>query len=198
MDREHFYLCRRFSYLKSGALLDVRYDSFQQYDGHWIENFVDFYKDGKRIQTERYFDIQTNPSISPDVFNPRRFNVDMADRRGILENFEEQRRCWNKGDLVCYMKAYEHSDSIMTVSRRGVTLGYDNILKKYQQGFPVDKMGQLHFDEFRFKKLSDEYYYVVGRFNLRYEGREKLLQGWFSVLMQKIDGKWLLISDHSS
>lgn len=115
---------------------------------------------------------------------------------GIQANFNRQAACWNAGDLGCYMEAYERSDSIQTVSRSGVTRGYDAILKNYQTYFPQDRMGSLSFDQFNYKKLSPDYYYVVGRFNLQY--RDQLRQGWFSVLMQRVRGKWLLISDHSS
>lgn len=122
----------------------------------------------------------------------------ILDIKKIEANFEEQAACWNRGDLVCYMKAYVQSEDMQTISRNGVTKGYDKILGNYQKYFPKDKMGQLFFDEFQYKRLSDTYYYVVGRFNLKYEKEGGLRQGWFSVLMQKVDEEWLILSDHSS
>lgn len=121
-----------------------------------------------------------------------------ADSTAIMLNFNKQEECWNAHDLECYVEAYYHSNDIQTISRAGVTKGYSNILRDYKTYFPADRMGQLHFDEIELKRLSDEYYYVFGRFNLNYQSPDTLYQGWFSVLMEKIDGDWYLISDHSS
>ncbi len=120
------------------------------------------------------------------------------DLQAIKDNFKKQEECWNQGDHECYVEAYFPSENVQTVSRGGVTKGYKNILASYKRGFPKEKMGKLHFDNFSYKKLSRKYAYVVGRFNLKYEDREKPRQGWFSVIMEKIDGQWFMISDHSS
>lgn len=125
-------------------------------------------------------------------------SLNQTDITAIQTNFDQQAACWNKGDLECYVKAYYPSENVQTISRVGVTKGYDNILASYQKYFPKDKMGQLHFDNFSYKKLNKQYIYVVGRFNLKYENEEKLRQGWFSVLMEKIEGEWYMMSDHSS
>lgn len=121
-----------------------------------------------------------------------------SELQGIKENFKKQEACWNKGDHACYVEAYYPSEEVQTVSRGGVTKGYENILASYRKYFPREKMGKLRFDQFSYKKLSKRYAYVVGRFNLTYEGQDEVRRGWFSVLMEKIDGQWYLISDHSS
>lgn len=120
------------------------------------------------------------------------------DSLAIMDNFKNQENCWNHHDLECYVQAYRNSDEVQTISRNGVTKGYDDILRDYKNYFPEDRMGKLHFDQIHLRRLSDQYYYAIGRFNLNYEGQEKVLQGWFSVLMQKIDGTWYMVSDHSS
>lgn len=117
---------------------------------------------------------------------------------GIKKNFDRQAACWNAGDLECYMEAYAPEGRIQTVSRAGITTGYDSILNNYKKYFPPGKMGKLHFDEFQFTKLGGKYHYVVGRFNLNLPGRDELLQGYFSVLMKRIKGDWYIVSDHSS
>ena len=120
------------------------------------------------------------------------------DTLAIRANFSQQEACWNKGDLECYMEAYAPDGVIQTISRGGVTQGYQNILSGYKKNFPREKMGQLRFDQIGYTRLTDEYYYVVGRFNLSYPPSDRQFQGWFSVVMKKIDGQWLMISDHSS
>lgn len=120
------------------------------------------------------------------------------EKTGILDNFERQKECWNNGDLKCYMEAYMDTPNVQTISRAGVTLGKSNILAQYMKYFPPDKMGNLEFDNFTFKKLSPKFIYVVGRFNLDFGNQDKIHQGWFSVLMEKHHQKWYIISDHSS
>lgn len=119
------------------------------------------------------------------------------EEQAILDNFKQQEDCWNEGSIECYMKAYVKSDSIRTISRNGVTYGYEPILQNYLKYYPEGTMGKLHFDQVNLTRLSEEYYYVTGRFNLTQEGKPEPRQGYFSVLMQKIEGRWLLVSDHS-
>lgn len=125
-------------------------------------------------------------------------NQQKIDELAIRENFKKQEECWNEGSIECYMKAYLKSDSIRTISRGGVTYGYDSIEGNYLKYYPKDKMGKLHFDQMTLTRLSDKSYYVVGRFNLKHPDKEELRQGYFSVIMQKIKGEWLMVSDHSS
>ncbi|MCB0615906.1 MAG: serine hydrolase [Phaeodactylibacter sp.] len=125
-------------------------------------------------------------------------HLDALERAAILDNFHRQEACWNQGDIDCYMKAYHPSDSIRTVSRQGVTFGYEAIRQQYEANWPPERMGQLHFDQMLLERISDDAYSVIGRFNLQFPEREEPAQGWFSVLMRRIDGAWYMVSDHSS
>lgn len=93
------------------------------------------------------------------------------DEKLILENFRIQEECWNQKDLVCYMKAYSKEDTIQTVSRNGAIFGYDSILKIYKKYFTKDRMGHLNFNSSHFRKLSEELYFVTGRFTLQLDGQ---------------------------
>lgn len=123
---------------------------------------------------------------------------DQVNREGIWANFKHQEDCWNEGSIDCYMEAYYVTDEVQTISRGGVTKGFENIKANYLKYFPPGKMGQLHFDEVDIRKLSFYRYLVTGRFNLKFAGKEELKQGYFSVIMEKIQGKWYIVSDHSS
>ena len=57
-------------------------------------------------------------------------------------------------------------------------------------------MGQLNFDLLVVKKLSDQYYFVVGKWMLHRKMGD--VSGHFDLLLQKINGRWFIISDHSS
>lgn len=124
--------------------------------------------------------------------------LDKIDEKKILENFKKQEQCWNAHNIECYMEAYAKNETIQTASRGGITFGYTNIISDYKKYFPKERMGNLHFDNFNFRRLSDNLYFTTGRFNLKYPNREELSSGWFSVVMKKINGHWFIITDHSS
>lgn len=73
VDLEKLYVVRRFSRGSSGALYDVKYDSILDINGYWIETWLEFYRDGKLIQTEKYNDIDVDPRLNDSVFDPDLF-----------------------------------------------------------------------------------------------------------------------------
>ncbi len=73
MDAERRVVLRKVSKLKDGRMLDALYDEFLEFNGSWIESWIEFYIDGELIQTERYRNINTNPALSPEVFDPLLF-----------------------------------------------------------------------------------------------------------------------------
>ncbi|MEZ4811192.1 MAG: serine hydrolase [Allomuricauda sp.] len=124
--------------------------------------------------------------------------LDQIDDQKIRQNFEKQEVCWNNADIECYMEAYAATEPIQTASTGGITYGYDNIIGNYKKYFPKERMGHLYFDNISTRRLSDNLYYVTGRFNLKFPDREELAHGWFSVNFKKINGEWYMITDHSS
>ena len=114
--------------------------------------------------------------------------------RSILN---EQVKSWNAGSLEGFMKDYWNNDSLIFIGRDGLTYGHNNVLANYKKGFPdTTSMGRLSYDVIHVKQLSPEYYYVVGKFALtRTIGN---LQGHFTLLVRKINGKWVIIADQSS
>ncbi len=115
----------------------------------------------------------------------------------IMENFNQQVQCWNKADIDCYCQGYYKSEDTRIVSTRGIISGYDAIVASYKKNWPKDRMGKLQFDQVKMDKLSGKVYLVHGRFNLEYE-QAKPLSGYFTVIMKKIKGQWLMFADHSS
>lgn len=96
------------------------------------------------------------------------------------------------------MKAYHQSPKTKAIGSKGVTYGVDNILANYKKHYTPESMGRLFFDNYILEKLSPKCYYVIGRFHLDYGKDKDLRQGHFSIIMKKIDGKWLIVNDHSS
>jgi len=115
----------------------------------------------------------------------------------ILDRLQLQSECWNSGDLECFMVGYWQSDSLMFIGKSGVVYGYENTLKRYERTYP-DKatMGQLNFDIQHVNKISEDSYFVVGKYHLTREIGDA--EGYFSLLWRLIDGEWTIVADHSS
>ena len=57
-------------------------------------------------------------------------------------------------------------------------------------------MGTLTFDLIELRSLSDEYFFVVGKWTLKRTIGD--LSGYYDLLLHRMNGKWVIISDHSS
>ncbi len=120
-----------------------------------------------------------------------------TDEVSIRKLLSEQTESWNRGDLEGFMKAYWKSDSLMFIGKSGVTYGWNNTLNNYKKGYPdTTAMGKLSFDIISVKPLSEKYYQVVGKWHLKRTIGD--LSGHYTLLMEKINGVWVIISDHSS
>ena len=115
----------------------------------------------------------------------------------ILAILDNQTAYWNRGDLENFMKGYWENDSLRFIGKSGITYGYTNTLNNYKRGYPdTAAMGKLHFNILVIKKLSARYYEVVGKWNLKRSIGD--VSGHYTLLLRKIKGKWVIISDHSS
>lgn len=115
----------------------------------------------------------------------------------IRLSLNEQIRCWNQGDIEGFMKTYWQNDSLLFIGKSGVTYGWENTLKNYKKSYPdTAAMGKLKFTIVDTKKLSAAYYHVIGKWYLQRAAGN--LEGYFTLLFRKINGKWLIIADHSS
>ena len=114
--------------------------------------------------------------------------------RGLLQT---QTEAWNRGSVDSFMIGYWNHDSLMFIGKSGVTYGWQNTLNNYRKGYPDRAaMGQLHFDLIAVNVLSDSFAQVVGKWNLKRTIGD--ISGHFTLLLKKMDGKWVIISDHSS
>jgi ketosteroid isomerase-like protein len=114
--------------------------------------------------------------------------------RNILD---QQRLAWNQGNIDAFMQTYWKNDSLMFIGKRGVTYGWQNTMDNYKNGYPdTASMGKLDFDILQVKRLSPLHFFVVGKWHLtRSIGN---LEGHFTLILRKINKRWVIISDHSS
>ena len=108
-----------------------------------------------------------------------------------------QTESWNRGDLEGFMQTYWKSDSLMFIGKNGVKWGWQETLDNYKRGYPdTTAMGKLSFDILVVKKLSPDYYFVVGKWMLKRTIGD--LSGHYNLLLRKIKGQWVIVADHSS
>jgi uncharacterized protein (TIGR02246 family) len=118
------------------------------------------------------------------------------DEKAIRNAMNEQLTAWNNGDVDAFMQTYWKNDSVLFVTSPP-TYGWQQTLDHYKKAYP-DKaaMGKLSFNLLQLKQLSPEYYFVLGQWHLARTIGD--VGGYFTLLFKKIDGKWLIVVDHSS
>lgn len=119
---------------------------------------------------------------------------DEAEVRSVLA---KQNAAWNRGDVDGFMVGYWENDSLMFIGKSGVTYGYKNTLATYQKNYPdTAAMGKLTFTLIQVKQISPDYFHVTGKYYLTRTMGDA--SGHFTLMFRKINGKWIIISDHSS
>jgi uncharacterized protein (TIGR02246 family) len=119
---------------------------------------------------------------------------DETEVRNVLA---KQNAAWNRGDVDAFMVGYWESDSLMFIGKSGVTYGYKNTLANYKKNYPdTATMGKLTFTLIKVNQLSPEFFHVTGKYYLTRTVGDA--SGHFTLLFRKINGKWVIISDHSS
>ena len=109
----------------------------------------------------------------------------------------KQNAAWNRGDVDSFMIGYWDNDSLMFIGQSGVTYGYKNTLANYKKNYPdTVKMGKLTFTLIQVKQLSPEFFHVTGKYYLTRTIGDA--SGHFTLVFRKINGRWVIISDHSS
>jgi ketosteroid isomerase-like protein len=122
-----------------------------------------------------------------------------AARRAIVQTLITQTAAWNRGDIPGFMEGYWKSDSLVFIGRKGPTYGWQPTLANYQKGYPdAAAMGKLDFSGLRVKLLAPTAAQVVGRWHLARPAALGDLQGYFLLVLRQIDGKWLVVADHTN
>lgn len=120
-----------------------------------------------------------------------------AEEKLIRSVLDKQRDDWNKGDIEAYMQGYCRSDQLSFASGGSITRGWDETLARYRQRYP-DKatMGKLSFNDVDVRVAQGPYALVTGHWKLERDAGP--VEGVFSVIFEKMDGRWVIIHDHSS
>jgi ketosteroid isomerase-like protein len=115
----------------------------------------------------------------------------------IKKLMTEQVAAWNNGNIDDFMKGYWNNDSLAFVGQSGITYGYNNTLNNYKKKYDSPaKMGKLFFSDLKYLRLSDDFYFITGKWFLKRTAGD--VGGYYTLLFRKINGQWFIINDHTS
>ena len=121
-------------------------------------------------------------------------NNSVSPEESIRNVMKMQENAWNRGDLTAFMQGYWKSDSLKFVGSRGISYGWNNTLENYKKSYPnTEIMGKLHFDIDLIEKLSEDTYYLIGRYILI--RKNETPTGYFNLIWNNINGKWYIVTD---
>lgn len=114
----------------------------------------------------------------------------------VINAMQKQQEAWNSGNIEAFMAYYWKSDSLKFIGSKGITYGWQKTLDNYKKAYPnKTAMGQLTFTLIEVKQLSKQYVHVIGKWALE---KEKPAGGFFTLLWKKVEGRWVILSDHTS
>lgn len=116
----------------------------------------------------------------------------------IRQTLDKQAACWTNGDLDCFMDNYWRSDSLKFVGKSGITYGWQATYDRYTKSYPDrEAMGSLTFTVIDAEQTGSENFFVLGKWQLDRKESEDV-GGYFTLLWERIDGEWVIVTDHSS
>ncbi len=121
----------------------------------------------------------------------------LSDASAVLKVMMLQQNAWNKGNLEGFMAGYWKNDSLLFIGKRGPSYGWEPVFKNYKKSYPdAEAMGTLQFQKLDIRMLSPRNAWVMGRWELT--RKDKSLGGWFTLLVEKKAGQWVIVADHTS
>ena len=119
------------------------------------------------------------------------------DHQRIRALFESSCAAWNSGDIDGYLAAYWQSDNVRWVSEGIVRYRFEEIAAACKARFDSpDNMGRLEVANLEIQLLGESDALVFGAWTQT--TRTARHHGVFTVHLKKIEGEWLIVSDHSS
>ena len=118
---------------------------------------------------------------------------------GVRATLEAQVTAWNVGSIDGFMDGYVRGESLRFASGGTVHRGWQPTLDRYKKRYSTPElMGQLAFTDLEIRILSADFAEVFGQYKLMRGADVGDDTGLFTLLMQRTDGRWLVLHDHTS
>ncbi len=116
----------------------------------------------------------------------------------ILAVLQRQEQFWNAGDINNFMEDYWKSEELKFIGKAGVVKGWQATKDRYFKSYPDRAtMGILNFGIQEIDFMSRKSAWVLGKWRLKRPEKGDI-GGYFTLILKKIDGKWVVVSDHTS
>ncbi|MER2996069.1 YybH family protein [Pontibacter populi] len=116
----------------------------------------------------------------------------------VKQALEGQISAWNKGDLETAMTFYWNSPEMLWISKAGTEKGYQEVYDMFLQDFTDrSKMGVYSYEPLHIEQVSKEAVYFVFRWKIELDGK-RLMGGVSSQVWKKLNGRWVVTSEHAS
>ncbi len=114
----------------------------------------------------------------------------------LIQVVQKQSVAWNRGELSEFMSPYWKDERLTFSSGGKTTRGWQATYENYKKNYPDGKtMGKLTFSELETQELGPDAMLMLGTWHL---DRVEPVGGNFSLVWKRIDGKWVIVHDHSS
>lgn len=118
-------------------------------------------------------------------------------KAAIILELRNQQEAWNKGDLAGFMAAYQPSDSLKFVGKKGITYGWQNVYNNYKKSYANDSlMGKLDFTFKHVELINSHNAIVTGTWQVT--NQKGISSGYFTLWLKRIKNKWCIVYDHTS
>lgn len=126
------------------------------------------------------------------------FSQELKEQKEIEHVLGIQVTLWNQGNIKGFMEYYEKSEDLKFISKNGVTSGWKATLQRYLLTYPdQETMGNLSFDIKEIDVTAGKTAWILGQWQL-VRPKKGDVGGYFTILMKKIKGRWLIVRDHTS
>ena len=123
--------------------------------------------------------------------------ISIKDSLDIMKVMDIQEKAWNNGDIDSFMNGYIKSEELVFSGSNGPIYGWNATKERYKKSYPdLKTMGKLSFTVRKIKSLSKETTYLIGEYYLKRTIEDSY--GHFTLIWKKVNGKWLIVSDHTS
>jgi len=118
------------------------------------------------------------------------------EEKEILKVMENQTKAWNQGSIEGYMQGFWHSDSLRFVAKIGVQYGWNLALDMYKKSYNSQEgMGKLQLKAVALEFINKNVVFMIGRWQVESKNNAG---GHYTQIWKKINGKWVITTDHTS
>ena len=133
------------------------------------------------------------------LFSSHKDSVNAASiRTEIVRMMDSSAAAWNRGDLDRFMEDYAPDTTTTFVGSKGILRGRAAIKQAYAPRFaPGGMRDSLSFENVEVDVLAKDVVHTIAYYKLM-RGDSTTARGPTSLVMRKMNGRWLIVHDHSS